>query len=91
MKYSRVCVWQEVHDEIAWLVQEGASQLFDWCEPLTVKGHGSTASEFLAWALLATEGVVNLSTIKVSKSGLEVEFGEVFQVIVNEHTSMCRI
>lgn len=76
MKSLGVHVWQDVHDGIAWLVQEGMIQLFDWCEPLTVKGHGNTVSEFLAWALLATEGVVNLSTVKVSNSVFKVELGQ---------------
>lgn len=50
---------------MAWLVQEGAALLFKVCEPLTVKGHGGRVAEFLAWSLLATESMVNLSTIKV--------------------------
>lgn len=56
---------QEEHDAVSWLVLEGSVLLFDWCEPLSVLGHGGCVAEFLAWSTLATESMVSLSTVKV--------------------------
>lgn len=56
---------QEEHDAVSWLVLEGTVLLFDWCEPLSVLGHGDEVSEFLVWSTLAMESMVSLSTVKV--------------------------
>lgn len=56
---------QEEHDAVSWLVLEGSVLLFDWCEPLSVLGHGGEVSEFLVWSILAMESMVSLSTVKV--------------------------
>lgn len=53
---------------MSWLVLEGSALLFEWCEPLSVLGHGGAVVEFLAWAILATEALVNLSTVKVQNT-----------------------
>ena len=47
---------------------EGSVLLFDWCEPLSVMGHGEKMAEFLVWAILATESMVSLSTVKVPEN-----------------------
>lgn len=57
---------QEEHESVSWLVLEGTVLVFDWCEPLTVLGHGGSVAEFLAWGILAMESMINLSTVKVS-------------------------
>lgn len=59
---------QEDHNFVSWLVLEGSALLFEWCEPLSVLGHGGTVVEFLAWGILAMEAMVNLSTVKVRQS-----------------------
>lgn len=56
---------QEEHDAVSWLVLDGSVLLFDWCEPLSVLGHGRCVVEFLAWGTLAMESMVSLSTVKV--------------------------
>lgn len=56
---------QEEHDAVSWLVLDGSVLLFDWCEPLSVLGHGEKMAEFLVWATLAMESMVSLSTVKV--------------------------
>ncbi|CAN0268126.1 unnamed protein product, partial [Laminaria digitata] len=48
----------------SWLVLDGSALLFEWCEPLSVLGHGGRVVEFLAWGILAMEAMVNLSTVK---------------------------
>lgn len=58
---------KDEHNTVAWLVQQGVALVFEWCEPLVVKGHGGSSAEFLAWGLLAVEGIVNLSTTKASR------------------------
>ena len=64
--------FQEDHDAVSWLVLEGSVLLFDWCEPLSVLGHGEVAAEFLVWSTLAMEGMVSLSTVKVpANAGLK--------------------
>lgn len=50
---------------MSWLVLEGSVLLFDWCEPLSVLGHGGVVAEFLVWSTLAMESMVSLSTVKV--------------------------
>eukprot|EP00752_Nemacystus_decipiens_P012187 g10805.t1 len=55
---------KEEHDDVSWLVLEGCVLLFDWCEPLTVLGHGDVVAEFLVWSTLAMESMVSLSTVK---------------------------
>eukprot|EP00903_Cladosiphon_okamuranus_P012352 g11581.t1 len=55
---------KEKHDAVSWLVLEGSVLLFDWCEPLSVLGHGGVVAEFLAWSTLAMESMVSLSTVK---------------------------
>lgn len=50
---------------MSWLVLEGSVLLFDWCEPLSVLGHGDVVAEFLVWNTLALESMVSLSTVKV--------------------------
>lgn len=50
---------------MSWLVLEGSVLLFDWCEPLSVLGHGDEVAEFLVWSTLAMESMVSLSTVKV--------------------------
>ncbi|CAN0183838.1 unnamed protein product, partial [Pylaiella littoralis] len=52
------------HDAVSWLVLEGSVLLFDWCEPLSVLGHGDEVAEFLVWSILAMESMVSLSTVK---------------------------
>lgn len=56
---------QEEHDAVSWLVLEGSVLLFDWCEPLSVLGHGGVVAEFLVWSTIAMESMVSLSTVKV--------------------------
>lgn len=63
---------------MSWLVLEGSALLFEWCEPLSVLGHGGAVVEFLAWGILAVEAMVNLSTVKVPQN----EFVVVFQHII---------
>ncbi|CAM9135050.1 unnamed protein product [Scytosiphon promiscuus] len=55
---------KEEHDAVSWLVLEGGVLLFDWCEPLSVLGHGGCVVEFLVWDTLAMESMVSLSTVK---------------------------
>ena len=50
---------------MSWLVLEGSVLLFDWCEPLSVLGHGGVVAEFLVWSTLAMESMISLSTVKV--------------------------
>ena len=59
---------------MSWLVLEGSALLFEWCEPLSVLGHGGAVVEFLAWGILAVEAMVNLSTVKVPQNEFVVVF-----------------
>lgn len=65
---------QDDHNFVSWLVLEGSALLFEWCEPLSVLGHGGTVVEFLAWGILAMEAMVNLSTVKVRQPELDSSF-----------------
>lgn len=57
---------------MSWLVLEGSALLFDWCEPLSVLGHGRVVAEFLVWSTLAMESMVSLSTVKVPGNACRV-------------------
>ena len=61
---------------MSWLVLEGSVLLFDWCEPLSVLGHGGVVTEFLVWSTLAMESMISLSTVKVLSIAFRYVQGE---------------